>query len=125
MSRVLHRRYGHASADPEIVARGKTFDGYDVNMHADGALSTRSHFIGRSKLPRAAMWPTWKWIETYTLDELSGLIKAVRAGKNPGAPSRRTLTEAEHEKILAGQVRRHMFVDHDGVIKPVNLGGRR
>jgi hypothetical protein len=67
--------------DPEIIARGKTFDGATIHLHADGSLSFRMHFIGRSKLPTETMWRAWQDISLYTADEVPAFIKAVKKGK--------------------------------------------
>jgi hypothetical protein len=67
--------------DAEIVARRFTFDGVQINLHADGALSTRMHFVGRVKLPVATMWREIDDVCVYTYAELPAFIKAAKSGE--------------------------------------------
>lgn len=66
--------------ESEIIARRETFDGVTVFIHADGALSTRMHFVGRAKLPASDVWAVAAEVCTYTYAELPGLIRSVKSG---------------------------------------------
>lgn len=64
----------------EIVATRTTFDGVQVFLHADGSVSDRLRFIGRTKLPAATMWRAAADFSLYTHDELPAFIKKVARG---------------------------------------------
>jgi hypothetical protein len=68
------------NTESEIAARRRTFDGVQIFVHADGSLSNRTNFIGRSKLPISMIWIVADEICTYTHDELAGLIRSVKSG---------------------------------------------
>jgi hypothetical protein len=77
-----------ANTDPEIIARRATFDGVAINLHADGSLSTRTHFIGRIKLPVTTMWREIDDVSIFTYAELSDFIRAAKAGERQKARDR-------------------------------------
>lgn len=102
--------------ETEIVATRQTFDGATVYLHADGAISFRTHFSRGGRLPIANMWRVWEDVCTYTADEIPALIRAARAGNWVPIRVRKS---PDGEAILAGQIRRHVCV-RNGVIMPVN-----
>jgi hypothetical protein len=117
MTRALRRRYGRAGADPEVVSTRKTHDGVTVRLHQDGAISNRTHFIGRVKLPTSIMWRVWGDIESYTHEEIPALIKqAKKLGSWPPAAPRSRPTAEESDRILAGQKRTQWFDPTTGVL---------
>lgn len=63
-----------------IVATRTTFDGVQVFLHADGSVSDRLRFIGRTKLPEATMWRATADFCLYTHVELPAFIKNVAKG---------------------------------------------
>jgi hypothetical protein len=79
-NRMTNTTTGTKGQDAEIIARRRSFDGVDIFLHADGALSTRTHFIGRSKLPADLMWRVADDLALYTYAEVHSLIKSVRSG---------------------------------------------
>ena len=76
------------TTEAEIIARRFTFDGVQINLHADGALSTRMHFVGRVKLPVATMWREIDDVCVYTYAELPGFIRAAKSGERQAARDR-------------------------------------
>lgn len=64
----------------EIVATRTTYDGVQVFLHADGSVSDRLRFIGRTKLPETTMWRAAEDFCLYTHAELPAFIKNVAKG---------------------------------------------
>lgn len=73
----MRRKY--IITDP-VVATRTTFDGVQVFIHADGSVSDRLRFIGRTKLPEVSMWRAVGDICLYTHAELPAFIKKVAKG---------------------------------------------
>lgn len=72
--------------DQPVVAVRETLDGVTVYLHADGSLSTHTHYLYGGKLPEATMWRLIDDVCLYMFEELRGFLCQARLGNIPPKP---------------------------------------
>jgi len=92
-------------AIPTIVATRKTFDEVIIFLHADGSLSTRTHYLYGGKLPLASMWRLIDDVCLYSFTELRNFLRAAQAGEIPAKPRP---TAEESARIMAANSQNRM-----------------